>query len=79
MLKLHLQNGTAWTTPIQVEGHTGDDIISLIDDYYYENGSLPVPMYTMDELEEWELATMIPVNGGEYYIDMVSYIEELAI
>ena len=85
MLKIHLNTGTAWTKSIEVDGSLQDDLIQLIDNYYEETGDLPVQMFTMaelmeiydeDELDE-ELETMIPINGGEFWIDGVSHVEEV--
>ena len=85
MIRIHLQTGTAWTKPIEVEGSLQDDLIQLIDDYYEENGDLPVKLFTMEELMEIydedeldeELEQMIPINGGEFWIDGVSHVEEI--
>jgi len=85
MLKIHLQTGTAWTKTIEVDGSLQDDLIQLIDDYYEENGDLPVKLFTMEELMEIydedeideELEQMIPINGGEFWIDGVSHVEEI--
>jgi len=85
MIRIHLQTGTAWTKTIEVDGSLQDDLIQLIDDYYEENGDLPVKLFTMEELMEIydedeideELETMIPINGGEFWIDGVSHVEEV--
>lgn len=85
MIKIHLQTGTAWTKAIEVDGSLQDDLIQLIDNYYEETGDLPVQMFTMEELMEiydedeidGELENMIPINGGEFWIDGVSHVEEI--
>ena len=90
MLEIHLSTGLAWTKSIIVEGTAYDDIAGLVDDYYLEHGDLPVPIYELDELikgrtfktqeEEWEYLDylgVLPINGGEYYIDGISHIEEV--
>lgn len=85
MIRIHLQTGTAWTKAIEVDGSLQDDLIQLIDNYYEETGDLPVQMLTMEELMEiydedeidGELETMIPINGGEFWIDGVSHVEEI--
>lgn len=85
MIKIHLQTGTAWTKAIEVDGSLQDDLIQLIDGYYEENGDLPVKLFTMEELMEIydedeldeELEQMIPINGGEFWIDGVSHVEEI--
>lgn len=84
MLKIHLLTGTAWTKEIEVEGSKQDDLVDLIDEYYDNVGSLPVSMYSMTELMEefgddldMQLETMIPVNGGEFWIEGISHVEEV--
>ena len=85
MIRIHLQTGTAWTKAIEVDGSLQDDLVQLIDNYYEETGDLPVQMFTMEELMEIynedeldeELETMIPINGGEFWIDGVSHVEEI--
>lgn len=84
MLKIHLFTGTAWTKTIEVEGTKSDDLLELIDGYYEDNDGLPVPMYNMSELEEtygddleMELETMVPINGGEFWIEGISHVEEV--
>ncbi|HHX02643.1 MAG TPA: hypothetical protein GX739_08310, partial [Firmicutes bacterium] len=90
MLKIYLMTGTAWTESILVEGTEDDDLLELIEEYYLEHGDLPVPMYTLDEVikgrtfrnqeEEWEYIDslgLLSINGGEYYIDGIAYIEEV--
>lgn len=85
MIRIHLQTGTAWTKAIEVDGSLQDDLIQLIDNYYEETGDLPVQMFTMEELMEiydedeidGELENMVPINGGEFWIDGVSHVEEI--
>lgn len=85
MLRIHLNTGTAWTRSIEVDGSLQDDLIQLIDDYYEEKGELPVVIYTMEELYETYdeqdlnevLDEMFPINGGEFWIDGISHVEEI--
>ncbi|HZJ99388.1 MAG TPA: hypothetical protein VFC79_05255 [Tissierellaceae bacterium] len=90
MLEIHLVTGTAWTKSILVEGTPHDDILQLIDEYYFEHDDLPVLMYTIDDLingrifktqeEQWEYLDnlgVLPINGGEFYIDGIDHIEEV--
>ena len=85
MVRIHLLTGTAWTKPIEVEGNLQDDLIQLIDKYYEETGDLPVSKFTMKDLMEMydkeeledELAQMIPISAGEFWIDGVSHVEEI--
>ena len=82
MMKIYLLTGTVYAKAIEVTGQEGDDLISLIDGYYDDIGHLPVPMYTLEELREeygeeeldMQLEQMLPINGGEYYIDGVSHV-----
>jgi hypothetical protein len=78
MLKINLLTGTAWTRPIFTNGRKGDDLIALIDQYY-EQYSLPVALYDVveDNLTDEDLDEMIPINGGEYWIEGVSHVEEI--
>ncbi len=79
MLKINLLNGTAFTLAIKVEGDINSDLIRLLEEYYYEHGTLPVRMYTTGELDEYELETYIPINGGEYWIEGISSVEEVTL
>lgn len=82
MMKIYLLTGTVYAKAIEVTGQEGDDLISLIDGYYDDIGHLPVPMYTLEELREeygeeeldMQLEQMLPINGGEYYIDGISHV-----
>lgn len=88
MLKINLSTGTVWTQQIILEGTKNDDILSLIDQYFIDNNNdLPVFMYTLDDLIEIygddsnelesALCEMLPINGGEYYIEGIVSIEEI--
>lgn len=90
MLEIYLDTGFYQTESILVEGTEDDDLLELIDEYYLEHGDLPVPMYTLDEVikgrtfrnqeEEWDYIDdqgLLPINGGEYYIDGIAYVEEV--
>ncbi len=67
-----------WVKTIEVEGSLKDDLLWLIDEYYSEHGTdaFPVKLYEYEELDEFELETYIPLNGGEYYLMGISHIEE---
>ena len=77
MLKINLNTGTAWTKSIYVKGNKSDDLIALLDEYYSTFGGFAVAEYTMNELDEEALDAMIPINGGEIYIDSIDSIEEI--
>ena len=92
MLEIYFITGTPWTESILVEGTENDDLLQLIEEYYFDNGDLPVPMYTLDEVikgrtfrnqeEEWDYIDslgLLSINGGEYYIDGIAYIEEVIL
>jgi len=74
-MRINLLTGTAWTKSIIVDGDEKSDILQLIDDYYEEHKDLPVAMYTMDQLDEDELNTYIPINGGEFWIEGIASID----
>lgn len=78
-LRIHLLTGLAWTKHIDIKDATmQDDIMACIDGYYSEMGELPVPMYDMieDDLNEEDMEQMIPINGGEFWIEGIAHIEE---
>lgn len=75
-IRIHLLTGTVWTESIDVDGDVNGDIMGYIDEYYYENG-LPVALYEMSELDDDEIDEMLAINGGEFYIDGISYIETI--
>lgn len=82
MMKIYLLTGTAFAESISVRGQEGDDLLTLIDEYYEDIGSLPVPMYTLEDIREIydeeeldiQLNQMLPINGGEFYIEGVSHV-----
>lgn len=82
MMKIYLLTGTAFAESISVQGQEGDDLLTLIDEYYEDIGSLPVPMYTLEDIREIydeeeldiQLNQMLPINGGEFYIEGVSHV-----
>ena len=91
-IKINLNTGTAWTKSIVVDGRDTDDLLQLIDDYFMEHRELPVQMWTYWDLVEHftsedysidenglsiALDEMLPINGGEFYIDGIDSIEYL--
>lgn len=79
MIRLHLKTGLAWTKSIDLECDIRGDILQALDDYFSEHGKegFPVKLYELDELDDKELEAYMPINGGEFYIEGVEYIEEL--
>lgn len=81
MIRIHLMTGTAFTESIDVEGNLHDDLIELLDEYYNDHGEFPVAMYhpldDLEELSEEEMEEMIPINGGEYYLEGIAHVEEI--
>src|SRR6056297_3286237 len=74
MLKINLSTGTAWTKSIYVPGDDRQDLMSAIEQYFDKYGC-PVAQYQYHELQEdyseGEISELyVPINGGEYYIDM---------
>ena len=79
MIRVHLKTGLAWTKSIDLECDIRGDILQALDDYFSEHGKkgFPVTLLEPSELSEQELETSIPINGGEFYIEGIEYIEEL--
>ena len=79
MLKLNLLTGFSNTKSITVEGTLNSDLIQTINDFVSKNGieAIPVASYRTEDLEKHELETYIPINGGEYWIEGVSSVEEV--
>lgn len=79
MMKIFLETGTAFLEVIEVKGSKYDDLLGLIDEYYEENGDLPVNMYTYDELDflDVDIDEYLGINGGEFYIEGISHVQEM--
>ena len=83
-LLLSFDTGLFWTNDILIQGSEYDDLMAIIDDIYYNTPDL-LRLYTMGEIlegikeeeEDAELEKYIPLNGGEYYTDMILAVEEL--
>lgn len=82
MLKIHFNTGVHQPNTITVEGTLKDDIMEIIDIYVQENKET-FRIYTYEQAfaiyEDFPLFNQyfIPINGGEYYIDSINYIEEI--
>lgn len=79
MLKVHLYTGTAFTTQILLPIDINGDIIGAIDEFYYTVGAenFPVRLYRPEEFVENDVDTFIAINGGEYYMEGIAYVEEV--
>ena len=83
-LLLSFDTGLFWTNDILTQGSEYDDLMVIIDDIYYATPAL-LKLYTLEEIlegneeneEDAELEKYIPLNGGEYYTDMILSVEEL--
>lgn len=84
MLTIGLKTGLAWAAEIKVEGDEHSDILQLIDDYYDEHKDLPVALYSYENIIEFAkeagepidtyLEQYVPINGGQYYILGIEYV-----
>ena len=83
---LHQNIGFYWLNPIVTEGGRFSDILELIDNIYnnYPKNKLPYRLYTYDEVidnigvdgfDNYLFECYLPVNGGEYYTDVIEYVE----
>lgn len=85
MVTIGLKTGMAWAMEIEVEGDEHSDLIQLLDDYYEENGTFPVCMFSHEDMctlaeETGEsvdelIEQYIPINGGEWYIEGIEYVK----
>lgn len=82
-LKIAINTGTVWVKTFIVDGNKDDDLLALIEEYV-QNNKDDFRTYSYNELlniydnddcliEENHL----PINGGEYYIDSVEWVEEI--
>ena len=81
MLKITLDTGVFYAKSFFVDGNIYDDILGLIDDYVQKNKK-EFRIYTLEEcIEIYEIEDMYnffaPINGGEYFIDNISNVEEV--
>lgn len=70
---------TSRVKSIYVDGDEYSNIRQLINNYYNENGDLPVTLYKTEELTDKQLETFIPINGGEFWIEGISNIEMMKV
>lgn len=81
MLKINFKTGTAWVRSIVVKGSLKDDLLALIENYIESNPN-GLPVYSTQELftaysEDYIEENYLPINGGEFYIDAIEFVEEL--
>lgn len=81
ILKMFIETGTFSLDEIYTEGNKNDDLLSILEEYLEENNQAIIK-YNISVLEDnytdeeiTELYT--PINGGEYYIDRLSHVEEM--
>ena len=78
MIKIYFTGSGFYVPTVVVDNEINDDLIAILDELH-ERCELPVPLHEPQELieEGFDLDDYIPINGGEYYIDMVERVEEL--
>lgn len=76
--------GLAWLNPIITTDNNRCDIVTMLDNIYYNisnDNDLPFPLYDIDEIDaiddRYLYESYLPINGGEYYTNMISHIERL--
>ena len=76
--------GIAWLNPIITTDNNMCDIVTILDNIYYNisnDNDLPFPLYDIDEIDKIDdrylYENYLPINGGEYYTDMISHVEKL--
>lgn len=77
-VKLILRNHQVIT--MEVEAQDKDeiekmDLLDLTESYLLENENNNIHSYDLTEIEEDEEEDFLPINGGEYYISTIDYIE----
>lgn len=88
ILVLHQATGFYYTRPLVVEGVQGECLEYLMNELYsqYNNDDeIPFPIYTQQEVlevmedigDEYLFEYYFPLNGGEYYTDVILWIEEV--
>ena len=88
ILVLHQATGFYYTRPLIVEGVKGDCLSYLMDQLFeqYNIDELPFPIYTYEEVienigeeayNEYLYDFYMPLNGGEYYTDIILWVEEV--
>jgi len=83
MLKLGFMTGTAWLKEVIVEGSINDDLMAIIEEHVQSHKE-DFRTYEYEEALQYsngdELlmdAEYMPINGGEYYIDMIITCKEI--
>lgn len=81
MLKICFNTGSAWVNCFEVEGSLYDDLLRIVEELV-ENNIEDFAKYQYDELledftEEEIDELYLPINGGEFYIDSIAYVEEV--
>lgn len=61
-------------TVLELKGvGVGDDVVSAIDELYYNEGLKDIPIAEYDEQTDGD--GQIPINGGEYWTPSLVFIE----
>lgn len=88
VLILHQSTGFYFTRPLIVEGKKAECLNELMDKLFnqYNIDEMPFPLYTYKEViedigeigyNEYLYEHYFPLNGGEYYTDIILEIEEV--
>ena len=79
MMKLYFKGSGFYVPTATVDADVYSDLMAVIDDLY-EQDALPVPLYTREEMEELDGSDeeWLPINGGEYWIEGLTHVEELS-
>lgn len=87
ILILHQATGFYWTRPLVVEGVRGECLEYLMNELYNQyNDELPFPVYSFNDViddigetgyEDYLYEYYFPLNGGEYYTNVILWIEEV--
>lgn len=82
MLRIAFNVGVLNTQIIEVEGTQNDDLLAVIEDYVMTHKD-EFACYTLEEIlteynysEDEILDEFLPINGGEFYIGKVEWVEE---
>lgn len=73
---LHLDNGTMFLDSILIQGSEHDDLLYILDGIYNIDSSI-LRLYNPEDVleDKFYYEHYLPVNGGEYYTDMIYRVE----
>ena len=73
---LRFDSGTALVREVEWCTNLGDDVMGIIDEIYNECPE-KLKLYRPEDVlgEDYHYENYLPVNGGEYYTDMIWSVE----